>query len=171
MKRTGMLILLGSLVCLLAGGAVITAEKLGGRCRTLPYLSVDKPIYRLGETVFLRAVVLQADDNLPCRRTLGGTLTVLDSRERQVYSRNLYVIDSVAGAAWNILRALRGGVYTARVEFDGSPAAVRKFEIRSYTPPRRRSQIEFFRQGYAPGEEVTATVRVSRAEGGIPTGA
>src|SRR5207249_1083121 len=33
------------------------------------------------------------------------------------------------------------------------------------------SQIVFLRDGYGPGDQVTATVEVKRAEGGIPAGA
>src|SRR5262249_25567618 len=46
-----------------------------------------------------------------------------------------------------------------------------KFDIRSYRAPRLKSQIVFLRDGYGPGETVTANLHVERAEGGVPAGA
>src|SRR5262249_57435470 len=37
--------------------------------------------------------------------------------------------------------------------------------------PRLKSQIIFVRDGYGPGDTVTANVHVERAEGGVPAGA
>ena len=41
----------------------VTADELGGSERYLAYLSTDKPVYRSGETVYLRTVFLNAKDN------------------------------------------------------------------------------------------------------------
>jgi len=43
--------------------------------------------------------------------------------------------------------------------------------VRAYRAPRLKSQIEFLRDGYGPGDTVTATLDVKRAEGGVPSGA
>ena len=52
----------------------------------------------------------------------------------------------------------------------GTPSE-RKFDIRAYRAPRLKSQIVFVRDGYGPGDTVTANLHVERAEGGIPAGA
>ncbi len=153
------------------GANIVTPEKLGGAKRILAYLSVDKPIYRSGENVYLRTVVLTADGNLPMRDPASGNLTITGPRGEKVFNQYVQIQDSTGGVAWTIPPGLAGGVYKAEITVNGSAPAERKFEIRSYTPPRLRSQIEFFRKGYSPGEEVTATVQVTRAEGGIPAGA
>ncbi len=153
------------------GANIVTPEKLGGAKRLLAYLSVDKPIYRSGENVYFRTVVLTADGNLPMRDSASGDLSITGPRGEKVFNQFVRIQDSTGGAVWNIPSGLAGGVYTAKVIINNSAPAERKFEIRSYTPPRLRSQIEFFRKGYSPGEEVTATVQVTRAEGGIPAGA
>ena len=44
----------------------VTADELGGSERYLAYVSTDKPVYRSGETVYLRTVFLNAKDNTPC---------------------------------------------------------------------------------------------------------
>ena len=43
----------------------VTADELGGSERYLAYVSTDKPVYRSGETVYLRTVFLNAKDNTP----------------------------------------------------------------------------------------------------------
>ncbi len=160
-----------SLALVLLGANIVTPEKLGGEKRILAYLSTDKPIYRGGENVCLRAVALQADSNLPVREHGSAQFTVTGPRGDKVFERNSPLQDSTAGILWTIPSGTPGGVYTATTRINGSAPAERKFEVRSYTPPRLRSQIEFFRKGYSPGEEVTATLQVTRAEGGIPEGA
>ena len=41
---------------------------------------------------------------------------------------------------------------------DGHAPAERKFDVRAYRAPRLKSQIEFLRDGYGPGDKVTATL-------------
>ena len=74
---------------------------------------------------------------------------------------------------WQVPPGQAGGEYTLRVSYpnDGLPPAERKFDVRAYRPPRLKSQIVFLRDGYGPGDAVTATVKVERAEGGLPAGA
>ena len=43
----------------------ITAQDLGGEERYLIYASTDKPVYREEESLYLRAVFLNAADNTP----------------------------------------------------------------------------------------------------------
>src|SRR6516165_5909374 len=52
----------------------------------------------------------------------------------------------------------------------GAPAE-RKFDIRAYRAPRLKSLLVFLRDGYGPGDTVSANLHVERAEGGIPAGA
>jgi hypothetical protein len=66
-----------------------------------------------------------------------------------------------------------GGEYKATVTFPwtGYAPATRKFDIRSYRAPRIKTQLEFLRKAYGPGDKVTAVMSAKRAEGGIPNGA
>ena len=82
-------------------------------------------------------------------------------------------VDSVLGFQWTVPDEQAGGEYTAKITYPylGYAPAERKFDIRNYRPPRLKSQIKFLRDGYGPGDEVAATLEVTRAEGGIPAGA
>jgi len=138
----------------------------------LTHIATDKPIYRSGERLYVRAVMLQASGHLP---GAAGTATfeIKGPKGNIVMSGPSAVTDSVAGYGWNIPMDQEGGEYTVRVTrpVSGDPPAERKFEIRSYRVPRLKSQVVFARDGYGPGDTVGASLHVNRAEGGIPSGA
>ncbi|MDR1536341.1 MAG: A-macroglobulin complement component [Planctomycetota bacterium] len=149
-----------------------TPERLGGEGRKLAFLSTDKPIYRPGETAYFRAVFLMADSYFPVRE--GGEaagLIITGPRDAEAARLAAPIRDSVAGFSWTIPAGTAGGSYEAKAESGGGPPAVRRFEIRAYAPPRLKTRIEFLREGYGPGDTVTAAAHVERAEGGFPAGA
>ncbi|MDD3119301.1 MAG: alpha-2-macroglobulin family protein, partial [Victivallales bacterium] len=151
-----------------------TSKQLGGQERYLLYAATDKPIYRAGEKVYLRAVMLNAADNTPLKNGNAEIkVKITDARKAEVFSGYATVRDSSAGSHWTIPNGQPGGVYTATFSspYPGAPETVRKFEVRAYRAPRLKSQIEFVRQGYGPGDTVSAAINVTRAEGGIPAGA
>ena len=150
-------------------------ERLGGAERYLTFVSTDKPIYKAGESVFIRGVVLNGANhkplpaNVPARAHIeikgagGALLASFDSNSE----------NSVWGASWPVTIGQAGGEYTIEVTYpsEGFAPAVRKFDVRAYRAQRLNSQIVFLRDGYGPGDKVEATLQVSRAEGGIPEGA
>ena len=164
---------------LIAGAQMLPAPGLpqdfGVSVNSGPYLThvaTDKPIYRSGEKLYVRAVMLQAVGHQP---GAGGTATfeIKGPKGNTVASGFAMVADSVAGFSWNIPADQAGGEYTVRVTHPmrGDPPAERKFDIRAYRAPRLKSQIVFVRDGYGPGDTVGASLHVDRAEGGIPSGA
>ena len=147
------------------------SDALGGDQRPLVFLVTDKPIYKPGEIVYARLVALQADSFFPVREHGQASLKITGPRQNEVTQQYSPLTDSTAGFAWKIPEGTVGGRYEASAEFQGSPTAVRSFEIRAYIPPRLKSQIEFLREGYGPGDKVSAVINVNRAEGGVPKGA
>jgi hypothetical protein len=145
----------------------------------LLFLATDKPIYQPGETVYARAVALLGDSYFPLREEGNKSVVLIISgpRQNEVFSLETSVVNSTAGFSWNIPSGIPGGRYEATVRMrdyarEGySPPAKRVFEIRAYAQPRLKSQIVFLREGYGPGDTVTAVASVTRAEGGIPVGA
>ncbi len=150
-------------------------QVLGGDQRYLTHVSTDKPIYRAGEKVYVRGVVLEAHQHAPLKTNynLVAQVTIKGPKGDVVSQTMANSQDSVLGFSWTVPQGQAGGEYTAEVSFPwtGQPKAKRKFEIRAYRAPRLKSQIEFLRDGYGPGDEVTASVKVERAEGGFPVGA
>jgi hypothetical protein len=135
------------------------------------HVSTDKPIYRTGEKIYARAVVLHAISHYPMTNNGTASFEIKGPKGDTVTSGAAAIIDSVAGFAWDIPANQSGGEYTVRVFTPANVPAERKFDIRAYRAPRLKSQIVFLRDGYGPGDMVAATLHVERAEGGIPGGA
>jgi uncharacterized protein YfaS (alpha-2-macroglobulin family) len=162
---------------LYGGQAPVTAPPLpidvGGADRYLTHVSTDKPIYRPGERLFVRGVVLRVDGHTPASPTNPAYIEIKGPKGDTVASGTSAVVDSVMGFSWNIPASQAGGEYTVRISnpFTGDAPAERKFDIRVYRAPRLKSQIVFVRDGYGPGATVAANLHVDRAEGGTPAGA
>lgn len=153
----------------------ITRE-LGGGDRYVTHVATDKPIYRVGEKLYVRGVVLRAEGHSPMPGSLGPTGTasfeIKGPKGDTVASGQSAIIDSVVGFSWDIPSGQAGGEYTVRILLpSGVESAERKFDIRAYRAPRLKSQIVFVRDGYGPGDTVAASLHVERAEGGVPAGA
>jgi hypothetical protein len=146
-----------------------------GSERYTTHVATDKPIYRTGEKIYVRAVVLHANDHSPMTSSGAASFEIKGPKGDTVASGVSTITDSVAGFSWDIPASQAGGEYTVRIFHNSgavlSPAAERKFDIRAYRAPRLKSQIVFVRDGFGPGDTVGATVHVERAEGGIPSGA
>src|ERR1051326_2544719 len=139
--------------------------------RYLTHVSTDKPIYRTGEKIYVRAVVLEPNSHYPMTNPGTASFEVKGPKGDTVASGAAAIIDSVAGFSWDIPLNQAGGEYTVRVFNPSNVPAERKFDIRAYRAPRLKSQIVFLRDGYGPGDQVAASLHVERAEGGIPSGA
>ena len=152
----------------------VTADELGGSERYLTYLSTDKPVYRAGETVYLRTVFLNAKDNTPLQSNR-NTIDVKISGPKGdvIHEGKSFDTDSVIGYQWQVPEGTAGGQYTAKITSPtlGTPETERVFDIRAFRAPRIKSQIQFTRDGYGPGDQVRASVSMERAEGAVPQGA
>ncbi|KFE71472.1 MG2 domain-containing protein [Hyalangium minutum] len=149
------------------------AGSLGGANRFRTYVSTDKPLYRPGEQVLARGLMLEAVRHTLNPSPYQAQLEIRGPKGDVVTSARVSTEDSVWGYAWTIPADQPGGEYTLRVNYPwtGDAPAERKFDVRAYRAPRLKSQIEFLRDGYGPGDTVTATLDVKRAEGGVPAGA
>ena len=152
-----------------------TSNALGGQNRCLTFISTDKPIYREGEKVYIRGVLLDAANHKPLPDTIAtyATIDIKGPKGDRVAGGRTSATSSVWGFAWDVPQGQAGGEYTIHVTYpqDGYTPAERKFDVRAYRAPRLKSQITFLRDGYGPGEKVQATLDVKRAEGGVPEGA
>jgi alpha-2-macroglobulin-like protein len=150
-----------------------TPDALGGATRYLTFVSTDKPLYRPGEQVLVRGLMLEAHSRKPYGGTGQATVEIRGPKGDTVTSAQVQIQDAAWGFQWPVPEGTAGGEYTLKVTFpwQGEAPAERKFDVRAYRAPRLKSQIEFLRDGYGPGDTVTATLDVKRAEGGVPEGA
>jgi len=184
-RCTRPLALAAALAALVAGASLWQAvareakpadpSALGGAERYLAHVSTDKPLYRPGESVYVRAVVLDAHTHRPLAEGAQpqGTVEVKGPKGETVVTGLAVAVDSVLGFQWTVPEGQAGGVYKVRVTWpwDGHAPAERSFEVRAYRAPRLKNQIVFLRDGYGPGDIVAATLHTERAEGGLPAGA
>ncbi|MBL8921007.1 MAG: A-macroglobulin complement component [Myxococcaceae bacterium] len=149
-----------------------TTQRVGGPTRFLSSVSTDKSIYKVNETVFVRGVVLDANTHVPAPNGTPAQIVIKGSKGEVLTQGQSVVQDGAFGFSYPLGPDAPGGEY--RVEARGAwghATAVRRFEVRAYRPPRLTSQITFLREGYGPGDSVSATLETKRAEGGIPVGA
>ena len=143
--------------------------------RYLTYVSTDKPIYRPGETLYVRSIPLHGLTRkpVPAGQDLIAAVDIKGPKGDSVASGTAHTQDGVSGFGWAIPQAQAGGEYTIKVSYphSGHPSGERKFDIRAYRAPRLKTQIKFLRDGYGAGDEVVATLHADRAEGGIPVDA
>lgn len=148
---------------------------LGGTNRCLTFVSTDKPIYRIGDKVYIRGVLLDATTHKPLADPFQprAFVQIKGSKGDTIGSAYAVAQDSVWATAFEIPQAQAGGEYSIHVSYpsDGYAPAERKFDVRAYNAPRLKSQITFLRDGYGCGDKVQATLDVKRAEGGVPVGA
>ena len=129
--------------------SVASTEVLGGADRYLTHLSTDKPIYRPGEQMYVRGVVLHHLTNKPLSENISATVEIIGPKGDVVASGPATSEDSVLAFAWTIPAEQPGGQYTVKIShpWTGDAPAERKFDIRAYRAPRLRSQIKFLRDG------------------------
>lgn len=148
-----------------------TPQRLGGPGRLLTHVSTDKPVYKAGETVYVRGVVLDANSHVPASQQY-SQITIKGPKGDVLAAGNSLAQDGAFGFSWTIPADTAGGEFTILASGTyGSAPGERKFDVRVYRPPRLKSQIVFARDGFGPGDTVTATLETTRAEGGVPTGA
>jgi len=155
-------------------GQASQQDLLGGAERYRLFVSTDKPIYREGETVYFRAVALDAFTHKSGTGLDGWSVgvKVMGPKGDQILTSRCQLTMATTGSSWTIPGGQAGGQYKVVFSADGPFApSERSFEIRAYRAPKLRAQLEFANKAYGPGDRVAINAKVTRSEGGIPTGA
>lgn len=142
--------------------------------RYAAHLTLDKPLYRPGETIRYRAWTLSRF-GLAADRDLPVEFEILDPAGAPVAGSQGAQItrQGIACGRFPISEELPGGKYTlvARSDRGAFPDERRGFFIRRCRLPRLNTRLGFPRNSYAPGEEVVADVTVERIQDGPAAGA
>ena len=137
--------------------------------RCLTYLTVDKPLYRPGETVYFRSLTLEryslrAELDVPIRfELLDPSGAVVANAVYEGMTQR-----GVGNGAFALPVSAVGGQYTlvAKSLDEFFPEERRVFQVQQYRVPRFRKDLEFQRRSYGPGDLVEADFSATRAEGG-----
>ena len=142
----------------------------------LVHLTTDRPVYRPGEPLFVRAVVLDRVTRLPMSKPQPMVVQLLDAQDAPigndlertavggVGSFKLQIpADSAGGALKVVVRSPAGDF----------PPETTEVVVRSFQPPQLQKTVVLDRTSYAPGARGSATVTVLRiaAGGGAASGA
>ena len=137
--------------------------------RCLTYLTVDRPLYRPGETILFRSLTLErhslrADVDVPIHFELRDPsgAAVPNAQRDGVTQRG------VGNGAFLLPASVTGGEYTLVARsLDGFfPEEQRKVIVQQYRVPRFKKEIEFKHRSHGPGDLVEADFSALRAEGG-----
>ncbi|MCU0686998.1 MAG: MG2 domain-containing protein [Polyangiaceae bacterium] len=145
-----------------------------GDGRRLAFVATDKPVYRPGEKVYARCVLLDAFTRQPEANAYAVSWQVKSPKGDTCHELAHVTSEAgVVGFHWEIPPGQAGGEYKlcATLPAEGHPPAEVSFDVRAYRVPRLRTELEFVKQAYGPGDRVAATLVASRAEGGVPEGA
>src|SRR5439155_1724906 len=123
-------------------------------------LATDKPLYKPGETIYGRAALLHAFTRAPVARAVWLFFEVKAPKGDVLFSGHTVAEGGVAAFSWAIPKAQAGGEHKLAVRFAGGEFAPAEagFSIRSYRVPRLKTELEFLRKAYGPGDTVTAAL-------------
>src|SRR5262249_1327202 len=140
----------------------VATSYFAGRGARRVYIQVDKPLYKPGETIWIRTFDLQARD-LGAHPQSGALHYQPISPKGATVLRKL--VREEGGFATNdfvLPEGVQGGEYLVRVWMGGVTLAERPVIVSTYEPPRIHKKLEFVRKGYGAGDEVAATISVKR---------
>ena len=149
-------------------------ERVDTRLRVRPvryatYLSLDKPLYQPGETVYYRSLTLSSFD-FGAGGELAVAFEIRDPSGAIVPGSELRGVTtrSVGCGSFDIPAAFPDGEYSLVARsLDGTfPDRHRTFLIHRHRLPVLKQELEFVSQSHAPGDAVLADVSVRRVEGG-----
>lgn len=152
----------------------VTAPLAVDPVRFVSHLSLDRPLYRPGDTIRYRSLSLSRF-GLAADRPLAVQFEIHDPSGAVVPgSESQGITDRGVGSGEFVLpESVAGGQYTlvARSLEDAFPEERHTFFIRSYRLPRLKKELEFTRDSYTAGDRVAADLSAQRAEGGAAAGA
>ncbi|HEY7116168.1 MAG TPA: MG2 domain-containing protein, partial [Tepidisphaeraceae bacterium] len=90
------------------------AVNFGGPDRYLTFVSTDKPIYRPGEKLYVRAALLHADKHTPSPDRQVQSIEITGPKGDVVAGGWVNPQDGVTGFSWDIPAATPGGEYTVK---------------------------------------------------------
>lgn len=166
------------------GGRSVERTLLLQESATAPivHASTDRPVYRPGETVFVRGVVLDRATLQPSPHGSMVTARILDPKGAPVFHSGAIAVSAqedpqratgTGACVWQVPAEAVGGEYTLELHaWSGAfPVERLPFVVRAFTEPRLDKHIVLDRKTYRPGARGSAAVRAERMGGGPAAGA
>ena len=135
-------------------------------------VSTDKPIYRPGEAIRVRAVALDRVALTP-RRDIPMIVRLVAPAGSTVSERHVQAAPGVAGLDLALPADASGGEYHVTLSHPTGafPETDRRITVATYREPTLETDLELDRDSYRPGGNGHALLTMTRATGEIPAGA
>jgi hypothetical protein len=129
------------------------------------YIQVDKPLYKPGETIWIKSWDLRQRDLAGGDKSPGIRYQLISPKGAVVLRKQVRQANGIASNDFEIPEGVQGGEYKVRaVTFDGLQTE-RPIILSTYEPPRVKKKLEFVRKAYGVGDDVSATIEVKRPTG------
>ncbi|MFH1467232.1 MAG: MG2 domain-containing protein [Pseudomonadota bacterium] len=130
-------------------------------------IQVDRPLYRPGETIWLRAWDLERRSLSAAGQGQGLEIQLINPKGATVLSKKVAHAEGLNTNDLEIPAGVPGGEYLVRVLRGGQLEAERPVIVAAYEAPRLKKKLEFLRKAYGPGDTVVASVNVKRPTGEV----
>ncbi len=130
------------------------------------HVQTDKPLYRPGESIWIRAWLLNKRERTPLDGAGGALLQLISPKGAVVMEKRVQAVGDLTTNDFELPLGVPGGEYIIRVqELGGRAVEERPVIVSSYEPPRIKKTLDFVQKAYGPGDEVAATLKIERATG------
>ena len=129
------------------------------------HIQTDKPLYKPGETIWLKVWDLTARALAADTKATGMFVELVSPKGAVTLKRKIKEQRGMAQADFPLPANIVGGEYTLRVRTLDGVKSDRPVIVSTYEAPRLKMQLEFVKKAYGGGDEVTATIAVKRPTG------
>ncbi|MCE7994751.1 MAG: TonB-dependent receptor plug domain-containing protein [Roseivirga sp.] len=130
------------------------------------YLQTDKPFYKPGETIWFNAFVLNSTDHKPTATSDVLYVELIDPKGNVAAKADLVIREGTAHAEFQLDENDPGGLYQIRAytqwmkNFDEQAFFKKTITVQRVITPRLLLNLDFEKEAYGPGDEVTAKLKV-----------
>ena len=129
------------------------------------YIQIDKPIYKPGETIWIRTWDLKTADFSGEGISRGLDYSLISPKGAVVLSKRVREENGRAINDFILPEGIPGGEYTLRVATFDHHEEERPILVSAYEAPRIKKKLEFLRKAYGAGDQVGATIELKRPTG------
>ena len=140
----------------------------------LVHVSTDRPVYRPGETIRVRTVVLDRVTRLPLKRATAMNAQLLDAKGAPIANdQDLLAPAGVGSFSLGVSPDSAGGTHKVKIHSVHGLFADETIEVvvRSFQTPQLKKDITLDRKSYAPGARGSAQVTALRLADNAPSSA
>jgi hypothetical protein len=129
------------------------------------HIQTDKPLYKPGETIWVRVWDVRTRDLSGQHASAGMHVELINPRGAQVAKKKVRETAGSGQIDFALDAGIVGGEYKLKVKTLDGVTEERPFIVSTYEAPKLKLKLEFVRKAYGPGDEVTATIAVKRNTG------